>query len=57
MKKGEKYTVFGRIKAKPGYVFYDPVTLIINGEELSSEIEDYTLENDSFCFYYNITVV
>ena len=58
MKAGETYTVFGRVKAKPGYIFNDPVTLIINGEEVPGEgIEDYTLEGDSFTFYCDITAV
>ncbi|MBQ6477764.1 MAG: hypothetical protein IJI44_00195 [Erysipelotrichaceae bacterium] len=55
MKTGDTYTVFGRLKAAPGYIFTDPVNLIINGEEVSPEvIEDYTLEGDSFTFYFDI---
>jgi len=55
VKKGETYTVFGKVKAKPGYIFNDPVELIINGEEVSSEeVEDYSLEGDSFTFYFDI---
>ncbi len=58
MKKGETYTVFGKVKAAPGYIFNDPATLIINGEEVSPmEIEDYSLEGDSFTFYFDIKVV
>ena len=55
VKKGETYTVFGKVKAKPGYIFNDPVELLINGEEVSSEeVEDYSLEGDSFTFYFDI---
>ena len=51
----ETYTVFGKVKAAPGYIFNDPVELIINGEEVSSEeVEDYSLEGDSFTFYFDI---
>ena len=58
MKADETYTVFGRVKSKPGYIFNDPVTLIINGEEVpDEEIEDYTLEGDSFTFYCDIKAV
>ncbi len=58
MKAGKTYTVFARVKSKPEYIFNDPVTLIINGEEVpSEEIEDYTLEGDSFTFYCDITAV
>ena len=58
MKKGEKYTVFAKVKACPGYIFYDPVNLYVNGDLLSSEeVEDYTYEGDSFCFYYDIEAV
>ena len=54
---GESYTVFGRVKASPGYIFNDPVTLIINGEEVpSEEVEDYTLEGDSFTFYFDVKI-
>ena len=57
MEIGKSYTVFGRVQAKPGYVFYDPVNVIVNGEELSiEEVEDYTLEGDSFCFYYDLKI-
>ena len=50
-----RYTVFGRVKAAPGYVFNDPVTLIINNEEVSSEeVEDYSMEGDSFAFYFDV---
>lgn len=52
---GNSYTVFGRVKAAPGYVFNDPVTLIINNEEVSSEeVEDYSMEGDSFTFYFDV---
>lgn len=52
---GESYTVFGKVKAAPGYVFNDPVELIINGEEVPSEqVEDYSFEGDSFTFYFDI---
>ncbi|MBR0475072.1 MAG: hypothetical protein IJJ19_08730 [Erysipelotrichaceae bacterium] len=55
---GKSYTVFGKVKAKPGYVFNDPVTLIINGEEVpSEEVEDYSLEGDSFTFYYDLKII
>ena len=55
---GNTYTVFGRVKSKPGYIFYDPVNLIVNGEELSSqEVEDYSLEQDSFTFYFDLKAV
>ena len=58
LEEGKTYNVFGRVQAKPGYVFYDPVNLIVNGEEVSPlEIEDYSLEGDSFCFYCDIKVV
>ncbi len=54
---GKSYTVFGKVKAGPGYIFNDPVTLIINGEEVpSEEVEDYSLEGDSFTFYFDIIV-
>ena len=52
---GETYTVFARVKAAPGYVFNDPVTLIVNEEEVpSEEVEDYSLEGDSFTFYFDV---
>ena len=52
------YTVFGKVKAKPGYIFNDPVNLIINGQEVSSlEVEDYSLELDSFYFYFDVEAV
>ena len=52
---GKTYTVFGKVKAAPGYIFNDPVSLFVNGEELSSEeVEDYSLEGDSFTFYFDI---
>lgn len=55
---GKTYTVFGKVKAKPGYIFNDPVTLIINGEEVpSEEVEDYSLEGDSFTFYYDLKII
>ena len=58
IKAGETYTVFGKVKAAPGYIFNDPVELLINGEEVSSEeIEDYSLEGDSFTFYFDIEAV
>ena len=58
IKAGETYTVFGKVKAAPGYIFNDPVELLINGEEVSSqEIEDYSLEGDSFTFYFDIDAV
>ena len=58
LEEGKTYNVFGRVQAKPGYVFYDPVNLIVNGEEVSpQEVEDYTLEGDSFCFYCDIKAV
>ena len=54
---GKSYTVFGKVKACPGYIFNDPVNLIVNGEEVPSEqVEDYSLEGDSFTFYSDITV-
>ncbi len=54
---GKSYTVFGKIKAAPGYMFHDPVDLIVNGEELSpEEVEDYSLEGDSFTFYYDVRI-
>lgn len=54
---GKSYTVFGRVQASPGYIFNDPVTLIINGEEVPSEqVEDYSLEGDSFTFYFDIEI-
>lgn len=55
---GNTYTVCGKVKSKPGYIFYDPVNLIVNGEELSSqEVEDYSLEQDCFTFYFDIEAV
>lgn len=55
--KGSSYTVFGRVKACPGYRFNDPVTLIINGEEVPmEEVEDYSLEGDSFTFYFDLMI-
>lgn len=55
---GNAYTVFGKVKAKPGYIFYDPVNLIINGQEVSSlQVEDYSLELDSFYFYFDVEAV
>ena len=58
IKAGETYTVFGKVKAAPGYIFNDPVELLINGEEVSSqEIEDYSLEGDSFTFYFDLEAV
>ena len=58
IKAGDTYTVFGKVKAAPGYIFNDPVELLINGEEISSEeIEDYSLEGDSFTFYFDIEAV
>ena len=55
--KGKSYTVSGRVQASPGYIFNDPVTLIINGEEVpSEEVEDYSLEGDSFIFYFDFEV-
>lgn len=59
VEKGKTYTVFGKVKAKPGYIFNDdPTTVIINGEELSSEVvEDYSLELDSFTFYFDIEAI
>ena len=58
IKAGETYTVFGKVKAALGYIFNDPVELLINGEEVSSqEIEDYSLEGDSFTFYFDIEAV
>ena len=58
LEEGETYNVFGRVQAGPGYVFNDPVELIVNGEEVSSEeVEDYSLEGDSFCFYCDIHAV
>ena len=58
MSEGETYTVFGKVKACPGYIFNDPVDLIINDEEVSSlEVEDYSLEGDSFTFYFDIKAV
>lgn len=54
---GKAYTVFGKVKAAPGYVFNDPVDLFVNGEELSPEVvEDYSLEGDSFTFYYDLKI-
>ncbi len=54
---GKTYTVFGRVKAAPGYIFNDPVELIINGEEVPmEEVEDYTPEGDGFAFYFDIEV-
>jgi hypothetical protein len=54
---GQSYTVFGRVQASPGYIFNDPVTLIINGEEVPSEqVEDYSLEGNSFTFYFDIEI-
>ena len=58
IKAGDTYTVFGKVKAAPGFIFNDPVELLINGEEVSSqEIEDYSLEGDSFTFYFDIEAV
>lgn len=55
---GSSYTVFGKVKASPGYRFNDPVELIINGEEVPMEqVEDYSLEGDSFTFYSDIRIV
>ena len=55
---GQSYTVFGKVKAGPGYLFSDPVNLIVNGEEVpSEEVEDYSLEGDSFTFYFDIEAV
>lgn len=55
--KGNSYTVFGKVKAAPGYSFNDPVELIINGEEVPMEqVEDYSLEGDSFTFYSDIRI-
>ncbi len=55
--KGNSYTVFGKVKAAPGYSFNDPVELIINGEEIPMEqVEDYSFEGDSFTFYFNLTI-
>ena len=55
--KGNSYTVFGKVKAVPGYSFNDPVDLIINGEEVPMEqVEDYSFEGDSFTFYFDITI-
>lgn len=55
---GNTYTVFGKVKAKPGYIFNDPVNLIINGQEVSSlQVEDYSLELDSFYFYFDVEAV
>ena len=52
---GETYTVYAKVKAAPGYVFNDPVTLIVNEEEVpSEEVEDYSLEGDSFTFYFDV---
>ena len=54
---GSSYTVFGKVKAAPGYSFNDPVELIINGEEVPMEqVEDYSLEADSFTFYFDLTI-
>lgn len=54
---GKSYTVFGKVKASPGYIFNDPVNLIINGIEVpSEEVEDYSLEGDSFTFYFDIEI-
>lgn len=54
-KEGETYNVYGRIKAAPGVAFYDPITLIVNGEENMSDVtEDYTLEYDEFVFYADV---
>ena len=48
-------TVFGRIVASPGYIFYDPVNLFVNGEEQPMDAtEDYSLESNEFYFYVNI---
>ena len=47
----------GKVKAAPGYMFNDPVDLFVNGEELSPEVvEDYSLESDSFTFYYDLKI-
>lgn len=55
---GKTYTVFAKVKAAPGYFFNDPVDLIVNGEEVSSEeVEDYSLEGDSFVFYFDIEAI
>ena len=55
--KGNTYTVFGKVKACPGYRFNDPVELIINGEEVPMEqVEDYSFEGDSFTFYSDIRI-
>ena len=57
MEAGNTYTVFARVKAAPGYVFNDPVELTVNGMEVpSEEVEDYTLEGDSFTFYFDVEV-
>ena len=57
MEAGKTYSVFGKVKAAPGYIFNDPVELYINGEEVySEEIEDYSLEGDSFTFYFDVTI-
>jgi len=54
---GKTYMVFGKVKCAPGYMFNDPVDLIVNGEELSPEVvEDYSLEGDSFTFYYDLEI-
>ena len=57
IQSGKTYTVFGKVKAAPGYMFNDPVDLFVNGEELSPEVvEDYSLESDSFTFYYDLKI-
>ena len=57
IESGRTYTVFGKVKAAPGYVFNDPVDLLVNGEELSPEVvEDYSMEGDSFTFYYDLKI-
>lgn len=58
MEEGKTYTVCGKIKANEGYVFYDPVNLIVNGEEQPIDAtEDYSLEHDEFVFYYDVEAV
>ncbi|MBR4485641.1 MAG: hypothetical protein IKO97_10575 [Erysipelotrichaceae bacterium] len=55
VEKDKKYTVFGKIIAAEGYRFYDPINLIVNGEELFPDAtEDYSLAGDEFCFYADV---
>ena len=58
IEEGKQYNVFGRIVAAPGYTFYDPINLIVNGvEQPIDATEDYSLESDQFYFYVDVDSV